>query len=107
MSFVPSELKGPAWTVTGGLGGAALGVTMGGPIGAIIGCGVGVFAGSVRAVSGKTLLDIYSAAVPAPPANGSMLPASFEKMLPPMSPANGTCATKQACAPGTDNKPGC
>ena len=107
MSFLSSDqLKGPAWTVTGGIGGAALGVTVGGPLGAIVGCGFGIFAGTVRAVSGRSLADITSAAMPPPnsKSNGTMLPASFEKMLPP-APVN--CAPAKSSGMSANNKPGC
>ena len=45
MAAASSDLKGPAWTLTGGIG--VMGATIAGPFGAIVGCGVGVFAGGV------------------------------------------------------------
>ena len=102
MAASSSDLKGPAWTLTGGIGGAMMGATIAGPFGAIVGCGVGVFAGGVRAVSGKSLAEFYS--MPAGFGNKNAL-ASFEKMLPPAA-ASGNCTTGKACAPGATEKKG-
>ena len=41
MAASSSDLKGPAWTLTGGIGGAMMGATIAGPFGAIVGCGDG------------------------------------------------------------------
>jgi hypothetical protein len=70
MSSSSGTFTGPAWVGSGAFGGAALGLTVGGPLGAWIGGGVGLAAGAVRAISGKSVAEHWTS-MPRPVANSS------------------------------------
>lgn len=62
-----SDAERVGWVVAGWAGGIALGATAAGPAGAFAGAAFGLLAGTVRARTGKTLMQHASVPALAPP----------------------------------------